>query len=109
MVKAILAPLDDSTVVDVRRHWNDYVTGTVALRDLRDFHWRRESGGVNKSSPRPMLYARMWCDALIDGGVSHSCRHGEGPHQILVCITKRSNAKIFRQLEQLSRNTKREG
>jgi hypothetical protein len=102
MVTKILsakARLDDLTIVTVRRQWNDWKTGTVRFNKLRDFHRRSVSGGVQSPSPRPMLYARMFCDSLLSGEIGHSCAHGQGPHDILVCIVKKDNAKIFADLE----------
>jgi hypothetical protein len=91
------------TLVSVRRQWNDYRTATVRLDHLRHFHWREESGGVRARSPRPFLHARMWCDAIVAGELAHSCAHGEGPHEILVCIVKKDNLKsVFSQLERLA-------
>lgn len=91
------------TIVTVRRQWNDWKTGTVAAQKLSDFHWRSSSGGVGAASPRPMLYARMMCDSLLSGEIGHSCRHGPGPHDILVCIVKKDNKKIFAELEKKAR------
>ena len=79
--------------VTVRRQWNDYRTATVKLSALYDFSWREFSGGVHARSPRPFLHARMSCDAIIDGELPHSCRHGQGPHEILVCIVKKDNTR----------------
>jgi hypothetical protein len=103
--KSPAAAVTPETLVVVRRHWNDWVSGEVKYQDLRDFHWRDSSGGVGQRSPRPMLYARMFCNALISGSVSHSCEHGPPPHDILVCITKSDNRKIFPALDLLSNRT----
>ena len=82
------------TLVSVRRHWSDSGNiGKVPLAHLWDFHYRRACGGTGAPSPRPMLYARMQCDALVSGSVSHSCRHGPPPHEILVCITAKDNGR----------------
>ena len=36
---------------------------------------------------------------MLEGEVSHSCRHGSGPHSIKVCITKNSNDPgLFKRL-----------
>jgi hypothetical protein len=32
------------------------------------------------------------CDAMQEGTLSHSCRHGPPPHSIKVCIVKKDNA-----------------
>jgi len=89
--------LDGETVVHVRRHWSDYRIGSVRLKDLSGFHWSRTGGGeirgLGSVAPRPFLHARMWCDRLVDGEISHSCRHGPPPHQVIVCIVKKDNQR----------------
>jgi hypothetical protein len=95
---ATVTAATQEAIVTVRRQWNDWKTGTVAADKLRDFHWRSSSGGVGAASPRPMLYARMFCDSLLSGEIGHSCAHGPGPHDILVCIVKKDNPKIFDDL-----------
>jgi hypothetical protein len=53
---------------------------------------KMKGGGVGTASPRPFLHTRLWCDHLPAGSdFPHSCRHGEGPHEILVCLTKKDN------------------
>ena len=80
-------------VVNVRRQWNDRRIAKYRLSDVRNPHWRDSSGGVRVRSPRPMIYLRVLCDRMIDGELAHSCAHGEGPHDILVCVTKKDNSK----------------
>ncbi len=92
--------------ITVRRQWNDWKKGIVRFSDLRDFHVRTTSGGIGQASPYPMLYARMWCDALVGGDVSHSCRHGPGPHEILVCIVQKDNdRKLVKELKANARQS----
>lgn len=82
-------------MVTVRRQWNGYAIA-VPVTALRDFHVRQWSGGVQAKSPYPMLYARMWCTLIPEEDrpyFGHSCRHGAGPHEILVCITKKDNPR----------------
>ena len=90
-------------IVYVRRQWSDWRIGTVPLDALWDFHWRSESGGVRISSPRPFNHARMFCTALIEGEIAHTCEHGPPPHEILVCFTKKDNGKkMFDRLKTLA-------
>jgi hypothetical protein len=97
-----MTSLPSPAIVIVRRQWNDYRQGRVELGKLRNFHWRETSGGFGGRSPYPMRYARMWCDALIDGEVGHSCEHGPGPHEILVCIVKKDNDKaVIRAIDEV--------
>lgn len=35
----------------------------------------------------------MYCDKIVEGELAHSCRHGEGPHYIKVCVVKKDNDK----------------
>jgi hypothetical protein len=41
------------------------------------------------------------CGAMIDGELAHSCLHGEGPHHIKVCVTKKMNKAIWNEIEKL--------
>jgi hypothetical protein len=102
----MVAKILPSTIVYVRRQWNDWRTGTVLFKMLRDLHWRRESGRARALSPRPFLHARILCDTLVSGEISHSCAHGTGPHEILVCIVKKDNPAIFGEIKGLARNSR---
>jgi hypothetical protein len=86
--------------VVVRRQWNSHGTGTVEESSLSEIHWSEYSGGVRARSPRPFLHAYMSCDALLAGEIEHSCRHGEGPHRIKVCMVKKDNdPNVFKRLK----------
>jgi hypothetical protein len=39
----------------------------------------------------PYLCGYVWCDAAVEGEVAHSCRHGEDPQRIKVCVVKKDN------------------
>jgi hypothetical protein len=106
-----------SKPVKVCRHPGTGVYVSVPFYALGHFHFRDESGGVQRRSGRPFLYARMSCrwipeDAYFFG---HSCTHGPPPHDILVCITQVANSKaLYRKLrafaggrEQLKAETNR--
>lgn len=82
---------DDPDVV-IRRQWNDYRKAKVKLSALTDLQWRRVSGGVNAVSPQPFIHGRVLC-TQVDGDIAHSCMHGPPPHEILVCVVKKDNAK----------------
>ncbi|TAM44317.1 MAG: hypothetical protein EPN53_16705 [Acidobacteria bacterium] len=92
-------------LVAVRRQWNDWRIIEVPASALRDFHLRDESGGVHARSPQPFLHARLWCTAIPDGSdFPHSCQHGEGPHEIVVCIVQKDNSKaLYRRLREQAR------
>ena len=87
----------------VCRQWNDYRSIYVDENKLSGFHVSLISGGVNVPSPYPMLYAYMSCEDIPEGeDFAHSCKHGEGPHRIKVCITQKGNDKaLYRKLRRL--------
>lgn len=83
----------------VRRQWNDYRTAKYRLDAIEGVHWDSISGGVNAVAIRPFLHAYVWCDAMLEGELAHSCAHGKGPHRIKVCIVKKDNdPDVFAQL-----------
>jgi hypothetical protein len=96
------APVPDEQTVDVRRQWNDWKIASYRLSDVDGLHWDSVSGGVKARAPRSFLHGYVWCDGMIEGELSHSCRHGAGPHRIKVCITKRGNEAAFGRLVELA-------
>ena len=83
----------------VRRQWNDHRMAKYRLSHLRNVHWSEYSGGVGAKAPQPFLHGYVQCDMAIEGEVAHSCAHGQGPHSIIVCITKNANEpEIFKLL-----------
>jgi hypothetical protein len=79
--------------IGVCRHPGDNAYMSVPFHALHDFHLRSISGGVARPTGRAFLYARMSCTEIpADARFGHSCIHGEGPHEILVCITQTANA-----------------
>lgn len=90
----------DQVVVTVRRQWNDHATAEYRLCDIAGLHWDDTSGGVGRRAPRPFLHGYVMCDAMVSGGVSHSCRHGPPPHRIKVCVVKKDNTSaVLRALQ----------
>ena len=90
--------LDD--LVEVRRQWNSRRLAYVRREDITGVHWSRSSGGLNHRCPRPFLHGYVWCNAIVRGSLSHSCKHGPAPHLIKICITKKGNRSLFLQLAQ---------
>ena len=90
----------------VRRNWNDHRIGKVRLSDLSGFHWSQFAGGqisgFGRVAPRPFLHAYMLCTQIVEGEISHTCRHGPPPHRIKVCMTKKDNRRAFPFLETLA-------
>ncbi len=82
-----------------RRQWNDWRHAKYRLEDLEQPHWDNLSGGVMSVAPQYFLHGYVWCDAMLEGELAHSCAHGKGPHRIKVCITKIGNdPAIFKRL-----------
>jgi hypothetical protein len=100
---------EQEILVNVRRQWDDWRSGTVRLQDLSGFHLSDQSGGVMRRAPRKFVHAYMSCEALVEGEIGHSCRHGPPPHTIKVCITKGDNNAItYDQIRLIADNAKRQ-
>jgi hypothetical protein len=96
-------PLEErEIVVWVRRQWSDYRDAAYRLSDVWNFHWSRVSGGVHALAPRAFVNAYVMCNAMIEGELAHSCRHGPGPHEIKVCVIRNSNKEIWPLIERLA-------
>jgi len=87
--------------VKIRRQWNDWRIAEAELSDLSHPHWDIYSGGVNAPCPQYFIHAYIMCDKY-EGELAHSCMHGQGPHSIKVCITKKDNANIFPILNKIA-------
>jgi hypothetical protein len=77
--------------VVIRRQWNERRRATYRLSDISQVHWDTISGGVRARAPQPFLHGYVWCDDVLEGELAYSCRHGDGPPQIKVCIVKEDN------------------
>jgi hypothetical protein len=93
--------IDPTQVVWVRRQWNDYRDAAYCIEDVAGWHWSDVSGGVGACAPRPFVHAYVWCNQMIEGELAHSCSHGQGPHQIKVCVTKKMNKAIWKEILRL--------
>ncbi|MDT9598542.1 hypothetical protein [Sphingosinicella rhizophila] len=80
-----------TSVINVRRHPSDYRIATYACDRVFRPRWDDETGGLQRGTGRLYLFAYVMCDEMIDGELAHSCRHGQAPHEIKVCITKVGN------------------
>ena len=96
-----MSPLNDDSIIYVRRQPTDWKTASVYYRDLEDFRWDMVTGGIGIKTSNLHLFAYMWCNKVIEGEISHSGIHGPCPHRIKVCILKIDNPKTFKDLEQL--------
>jgi hypothetical protein len=92
----------------VCRHPSDAATFAVPFHALWDFHLRTVSGGSGKLMVRPFLSARMNCAAVPRPKYfGHSCARGEGPHAILVCITRAGNPHGYQNLRRFAEDRDR--
>lgn len=99
VIENMEAEIKNEPVVWVRRQWNDYRDAAYRIRDVSGWHWSDVSGGVNVAAPRPFIHAYVSCNSIIAGELAHSCSHGKGPHRIKVCVTKKMNKKIWKEIE----------
>jgi hypothetical protein len=87
--------------IKIRRQWNDYRIAEVECSRLSHLHWDNRSGGVGAPAPQYFIHGYVWCNQY-EGDLAHSCTHGEGPHEIKVCITKTDNEpKVFAKLKSI--------
>jgi hypothetical protein len=84
--------------ITVRRQWNNRRAAVYRFGDVSELHWSSVSGGLQKRANRYYIHGYVMCDAMLSGQVAHSCKHGEGPHRIKICIIKKLNLKIWQKL-----------
>jgi hypothetical protein len=89
---------DSNPVIIVRRRWDDPQSAGVALQHARDFAIKDQPGGICSPIPRPFLFARVWCDHLIEGAGIHACDPRTAPHELELCVLERDNADIYATL-----------
>ena len=87
----------EQATVYVRRQGNERRIARYRLQDMEGFHFSDTSGGVQATANRKYLCCYVWCDAMLDGELGHSCAHGKGPHRIKVCIVQKDNPKSVYQ------------
>ena len=78
-------------LVYVRRQPNDYRTAAYRVEDVKGFQFDCITGGINVNLPSGALCGYVWCDAMVEGELAHSCRHGPPPHRIKIVIPKVCN------------------
>jgi hypothetical protein len=93
--------IGDMETLTVRRQWNNWKQAVYRFEDVSDLHWSKVSGGVNRRANRYYVHAYVMCDAMVVGRVAHSCKHGEGPHRIKVCIVKKLNVAVWPRVLEL--------
>jgi hypothetical protein len=82
----------------VRRRWDDRQSARVAADHLRELAIKNQPGGICGPIPRPFLFARVWCDHLIDGADIHTCDPRSAPHELELCVLERDNADLYATL-----------
>jgi hypothetical protein len=97
----------------VKRHSSDWQEASYAFEAVQEPHWSQLSGGVQRPFPREMICAYVVCNQAHAGEVAHSGLHGECPHRIKVCVTKRGSspqayAELKRQADE-HRQSRRPG
>jgi hypothetical protein len=92
---------DNPIVVSVRRWWNSRKIATYRFSEISGLYWDNMSGGVDAVASQYFVYGYVWCDRMISGELSHSCRHGEGPHRIKVCLTKTENELVWSEITKI--------
>jgi hypothetical protein len=92
------SPADE--IVQVRRQPTDWGVAQYRRSDDSGLHWTDISGGVGATLTHPFVHGYVLCDAMISGGVAHSCRHGPAPHSILVCLLKKDNPELWASIEE---------
>lgn len=86
------------TLVVVRRRWNDHRSAKAPLAALREVVIKSDPGGVCGPIPRPFLYARIWCDQLIEGEAIHNCEPAMFPHELQLCVNEADNSAALNSL-----------
>jgi hypothetical protein len=93
------AALTPDTLVMVRAGWHSHFGGNVRFADLRELAWRSSSGEIRARGQTSRLSARMWCTALLTGGLDvERCQHAPGEHEVLVYIVSGDQPELYEQL-----------
>jgi hypothetical protein len=89
---------ESDPTVTVRRRWDDPESARVGPQHLRELAIRDDPGGVCSPIPRPFLFARVWCDHLIEGAAIHTCDPRSAPHELELCVLERDNSDVYAAL-----------
>lgn len=85
-------------IIIVRRRWDDPESARVALQHTRELAIKDQPGGICSPVPRPFLFARVWCDYLIEGAAIHKCDSRTAPHELELCVLERDNPDVYSTL-----------
>jgi hypothetical protein len=89
---------DSNPTIIVRRRWDDTESARVALQHARELAIKNQPGGICGPIPRPFLFARVWCDHLIEGADIHACDPRSAPHELELCVLERDNPDVYAAL-----------
>jgi hypothetical protein len=89
---------ESDLTVTVRRRWDDPESARVGPQHLRELTIKDDPGGVCSPIPRPFLFARVWCDHLIEGAAIHTCDSRTAPHELELCVLERDNTDLYASL-----------
>jgi hypothetical protein len=89
---------DSNPTIIVRRRWDDPQSARVALQHARELAIKDQPGGICGPIPRPFLFARVWCDHLIEGADIHTCDPRSAPHELELCVLERDNPDVYATL-----------
>jgi len=87
-------------LVKARRQPGDYRLATYPLERVYRMRWDNVGGGIQQRSAMH-VYGYVLCNELIGGKLAHSCRHGQPPHEIKVCITKKHNEQVWPRIPEI--------
>ena len=97
-----MSRLEPNALIEVRRQWNNWKLARYRFTDVEGFNWDNQSGGINAKANRFYIHAYVMCDAMANGEIAHSCKHGPPPHKVKICITKKGNEAVFQELAALA-------
>ena len=90
---------DESTrTLKIKRHPFDWQMAEYRFEDVSGFRWDSESGGVKRMTSYPMVFAYVMCDQMLQGELAHSCAHGPPPHEIKVCLPRKHNKEVWKDI-----------
>lgn len=91
--------MDPSTLVTITRQPGDWRKLDVRFDVLDGWRLDTLTGGIQRRTVHPTLFAYMNCEAIPDGvEFGHSCLHGPAPHRIKVIVQKVDNKAIYADL-----------
>jgi len=91
----------DEPTVWVREWWKEPDTDAkYRVSALEDVHWD-DAHDWSYREPLMLVHAYVWCNAMLEGSLLHSCTPGDAPHRLKVCVTERRNAwAVMEQLKE---------